>query len=461
MAGNSFQLTNGASKAAADTSATAREFLHGYYTIPLGFSPQLVASIIEKLGVKPNHTVLDPFCGTGTTLLEAKAKDIRAIGIDANPVCALASRAKSNWNIDVDSVNKALTTVLKESKCEFGKFLRRYRNARSRGQRISPLAHSLFLSTKEGRYLRASGLLTRGWISARPALKSLILSRAISKVRNPKVRAFMMVGFMGVLVREISNVRFGPEAYTAEPRGDVNVFAIYGEHVECALEAIASLQAAKSTNRHVVVLTGDSMNGGITKLRASSIDFVITSPPYPAEHDYTRNTRLELVYGRFVTKLADLVRIKRNMIRSSSKSIYKDDNLSSQVTKFRPIRNLIKRIQAKSRSKSHGFARKYPRLVGEYFGGMYVHLKRLKRVLKPGARCAYVLGDQASFFGTPIRTAKLLATLVKSKKCEFAVESVTVLRRRRATRGSHKGPLPEHLLIFRKKGRRGSRHYER
>ena len=49
-----------------------------------------------------------------------------------------------------------------------------------------------------------------------------------------------------------------------------------------------------------------------------------------------------------------------------------------------------------------------------YFGGMLRHLASLRSVLKPGAKLAYVVGDQASYLKVMIRTGKLLASLAES-----------------------------------------------
>src|SRR6266567_4747458 len=59
--------------------------VHDWYRIVLGFTDHLVGDLLSEFGVKPGEIVLDPFCGTGTTLFECMKRQIRSDGIAANP----------------------------------------------------------------------------------------------------------------------------------------------------------------------------------------------------------------------------------------------------------------------------------------------------------------------------------------------------------------------------------------
>ena len=81
--------------------------------------------------------------------------------------------------------------------------------------------------------------------------------------------------------------------------------------------------------------------------------------------------------------------------------------------------------------KTSGFERLYGRVTKLYFGGMARHLSDLRKVLKPGARLAYVVGDQASYFRVLIRTGRILADLARS--LGYTVEEIELFRTRFAT----------------------------
>ena len=66
---------------------------HGYHRYPAKFIPQIVSRLVEKYS-KKGDLVLDPFVGSGTTLLEAKVMGRNSLGLDINPVATLISQAK-------------------------------------------------------------------------------------------------------------------------------------------------------------------------------------------------------------------------------------------------------------------------------------------------------------------------------------------------------------------------------
>src|SRR3989304_5799715 len=71
---------------------------HAWYRFVLSFPPHLVQDYIQKFGLNQKSVILDPFCGTGTTLVEAKLAGMIAIGLEGNPFPHFASSVKTNWD---------------------------------------------------------------------------------------------------------------------------------------------------------------------------------------------------------------------------------------------------------------------------------------------------------------------------------------------------------------------------
>ena len=89
-----------------------------------------------------------------------------------------------------------------------------------------------------------------------------------------------------------------------------------------------------------------------------------------------------------------------------------------------------------------------------YFGGMVRHLAELRPALRPGARLAYVVGDQASYLRVMIRTGELLASL--AEPLGYTVESTDLFRTRLAT--ATKEQLREEVVVLRWKGNKRYAH---
>jgi hypothetical protein len=91
----------------------------------------------------------------------------------------------------------------------------------------------------------------------------------------------------------------------------------------------------------------------------------------------------------------------------------------------------------------------YARVTKLYFGGMARHLADLRRVLRPGAMLAYVVGDQASYLRVMIRTGQLLADIAQS--LGYEVQGIDLFRTRLAT--ATREMLREEVVVLRWPGR--------
>ena len=180
---------------------------------------------------------------------------------------------------------------------------------------------------------------------------------------------------------------------------------------------------------------------------------VICSPPYPTEHDYTRNSRLELAFLEQVADRETLQEIKRNMIRSHTKGIYTNDTDSEVVSGNDALARLAKKIDRKAATKTYGFARLYSKVATEYFGGMKRHLKSVSSMLTPNATLAYVVGDQSSYLQVPIETAKILGSI--AEEVGYTLIEIRHWRDRQSSVTSK--TIRENILILRNKGAKAKR----
>jgi len=178
-------------------------------------------------------------------------------------------------------------------------------------------------------------------------------------------------------------------------------------------------------------------------IEENSIDFIITSPPYPNDLEYTRQTRLELYLLDFVKNMDDVQRLKRKMIKGSTKLIYKEDNWGEYVKKFKTVQEIASQIERALSDKNWGFD--YPRMIREYFGGMYVCLKEFYKVMKKDSYNLQVVGDQ-TYKNIVIPVGKIFVEMAKD--IGYSDAYIELFRTRRST--THDIPLPEEIVVIRK-----------
>lgn len=399
---------------------------HDWYRFVLSFPPHLVDQYLDAFSVRAGGTVLDPFCGTGTTLVECKKLGIASIGVESNPMASFASRIKTTWDLDPESLEDGALEIAARCRATL----------RSEGieDGVAPCSASPEPDKPQMRGLSEERmrLLLKDSISPLPLHKTLALLDAIDASADPCYVDHLRLALANAVVSTISNLKFGPEVGVGKLKVDAPVIDSWLNVVRRMVSDIRQDTTARLKAVPSRVIQGDARDLE-SLLQPCSIDAVITSPPYPNEKDYTRTTRLESVLLGLVKSKDDLRQVKRSLIRSNTRGVYKSDVDDEVVAANPEIQRIAEEIESRriAMGKTSGFERLYARVTKLYFGGMARHLRELRTALRPGAQLAYVVGDQASYLRVMIRTGEILAGIAEAEGYE--VVKIDLFRTRMAT----------------------------
>lgn len=382
--------------------------VHDWYRFVLSFPPHLVRHYLQRFQSTEKTVVLDPFAGTGTTLVEVKKMGLSAIGLEANPMAHFACSVKLDWTPQPERLCQTAETI-----------------ATAVHNDLNLLAIAPTLSSD------AAALLFKDAISPRPLQKVLTLLGHIDRVCTHEAWPHYRLALANSAVFA-SNLRFAPEVSVSRKRkSDVQVVDHWLTRINAIANDLKTLKTASA--QPAVVHLGDARRPH-RQIASNSIDVVITSPPYPNEKDYTRTTRLESVLLGFVENKADLQAIKHELVRSNSRSVYHDDDDDRWIQDYPQILEIANTIDQRREElgKTSGFSRLYARATKLYFGGMACHLANLRSLLRPNAQLAYVVGEQASYLQVHIPTGSLLSQIAQDLGYELI--GIDLFRTRRASK---------------------------
>jgi hypothetical protein len=411
---------------------------HDWYRFVLSFPAHLVREYLDRFNVGADGCVLDPFCGTGTTIVECKRLGVSSVGVEANPMAYFASSVKTDWSVSGDDLLAHAKSIAEKVRHELANGAWHFNDSDK---------HSLF-DCKDTPLLKvlppeAHDILLTNSISPIPLHKTLTLLEQINRKRDKTYHRHELLALAKSLVGPIGNLHFGPEVGVGKPKKDAPVVESWMDGIGAMASDLAQLEPLRKVPSRIYHADSRDL---IRVLKPRSISAVITSPPYPNEKDYTRTTRLESVVLGFVKNKAELKAFKQQLLRSNTRNVYKADTDDKWIVGHPKIAEIAEAIEARriELGKTSGFERLYARVTKLYFGGMARHLADLRPLLRPKARLAYVVGDQASYLRIMIRTGQLLAEIAES--LGYRVISIDLFRTRLAT--ATKEQLREEVVVL-------------
>lgn len=392
--------------------------IHNWFTYPAGFSYKAVESSLRLNHIREGMVVYDPFMGTGTTNLTAKKLGISSYGIEAHPFVYRVARTKLNWNIVKKDIIQAVTAIETSVRSQRKNFVGNIR------ERLEAEFPELILKCYEDKTL----------------LDLLFIRNVVLKAElQPEIEDFFFVGLTSVL-RQVSIAATGwpyvaPKKQKTTSLNKDALFEFSRQMLRMAHDVEVTRDEAnpgylKTFHR---VFNADSRNTQ-TLIPGEAADHVFTSPPYLNNFDYADRTRLELYFWGEAKNWGEITQnIRTKLITSATTQISRDDpkyNLSRDLEGVCPevyhfLSEAISKLGKIRLTK--GGKKSYDHLVSGYFNDMFLIIMDVFRVLKPGKKAVFVLGDSAPY-GVHIPTDELIGKV--GLNIGFSEYNIDVLRER-------------------------------
>lgn len=387
----------------------AEKPVHRWYVFPHSFTQELVWELIDEWELSEKDRVLDPFVGAGTTLLAAKERGVPATGYDLSPLAVLASKVKTG-NFRFSHLEKA-----------WGNLKRNIEPSRWNG--ASRTYPELIRKALPGRLLGAFDTISNE-ISALGCSEGErnFFRLAMFSILPKYSRAEATGGWLKWMEKH-TNVRSLP--------------ATFSKKVETMLEDLERVICPKPPECFVGKADARRLPDA-----ASTYSAVITSPPYPNRHDYTRVFGVELMFG-----FLDWEKTRRLRYQSfhSHPEAYP---VRPETNGYSTPRSLVRAIGHLKRLKVDP---RVPAILEGYFLDMYICLREIKRVCRAKANIALVVGN-AQYGGMPILVDQITAEI--GEQAGLTCEKLVVARYRgnSAQQMNKYGRKPsrESIVCFRK-----------
>lgn len=333
-----------------------KEYTHCFHIYPAMMIPQIARRLLEEYGSKAK-LLFDPYCGTGTSLVEANLKGINAIGTDINELARLIAKVKTT-RLNINELKKYID--------QFNDFI----------------FHQLF--SNEINFVIDIPNVTNidYWFSKSAQRKLGIVLYFINQISNRDIADFFKVAFSET-VRDSSFTKLNEFKLVKEKkldgRIDPDVYSIMNSKLQRNFSGLKEFLSEIDDNVFTRVYGFNTVfDIPISVVKPNSIDIVLTSPPYG-------DSKTTVAYGQFSRFSSEWLSLKNaNEVDKLSMGgkIYKE-----LIDFDYPILNdTIKMIKNKDEKRAFD--------VFSFYKDYEMSIKNISKIVKEGGFVCYVVGNR-------------------------------------------------------------------
>jgi len=400
------------------TASTNHQYpVQRWFHLKEAFSIDLLETLIADWRIQPRfiHRILDPFCGTGTSLLSVQKlartigrADLQAIGLERNPFLHFVADTKVHWHrFDLQQFETQAVYILNGAP--------------------KPIPQRL----------PALSTLQREDVYKRQTLKEILSFKGAIDALEQKEKALLLLGYASVL-EDLSGTRKDGRALRIvqgkQPPSTCtalsSAWSTIAEDTRLAPNYFSSIQTR--------VLLGDGRtltSNYTTGNELNDFDLIIYSPPYLNNIDYTEVYKIELWMCGFVDTTSAFRSLRYQTFRSHPSVRFPDPITLTQDERLKDVETTLRvLIKALPDDKDRQWRSD---LFKGYFDDIYQGLKHQKNALRAGGWIFCVIGN--SLHGpsdepesrVPVASDLIIASIAEAIGLEVkAIQVARFLKRR-------------------------------
>ncbi|MEW6226584.1 MAG: DNA methyltransferase [Bacillota bacterium] len=350
--------------------------VHRWVNWIAGFSGAFVASCISRYlpVINKDTTILDPFAGVGTTLVEGLRYGANVVGFEINPFAALVADLKLRC-MEIDP------SEIKILEKRFLEFMR--------------------ATAKSGKTPKTCP--PQNFRSRIPFFSEAVLQQIlwvmdfISQIDEP-LKSFIKVAFGSVMV-SFSNYTYEPSLGSRPAAGkplilDASVAEIISAKLKQMQADAAAFRHETADCRHLPdrKVYRESFFRALEFIEPSAVDLVVTSPPYMNNYHYVRNTRPQLFWLEFVSSPAELRTLEKSNFGKSWQAV-RDKEPIAVNSPIPVVTEIVEKLRNTAQEKGAYGGPGWANYVACYFNDAEQFLKVLADVMRPGGTAVIVIGN--------------------------------------------------------------------
>jgi tRNA G10 N-methylase Trm11 len=335
--------------------ASTRDYTHVYHDYPARMIPQVARKLIHLYG-KSAKTLYDPYCGTGSSLVEGLLEGLDVFGTDINPLARLIAESKTDYSINPDDLSNEIANFQV--------------NIYSKGFKVNIPEIRNVETWFKGEVLEPLGKIRH----------------YVDEIQDTHIRRFFQVAFSET-VRESSNTRKGefklfryaPEKLKTHSPDPYKIMLSKLERNFRGYTQFNEMMKKLGKAPKATILGLNSVYDIPSKeLPEDSVDIVVTSPPYGDSHT-------TVAYGQY------------SRLSSEWLSLINGENIDNKLMGGKklkelpvfPSRDLNAAIQLIYGSKP---ARALE--VASFYSDLYSSIKNVSKLIRKGGYACYVVGNR-------------------------------------------------------------------